>query len=795
MKPPDRLDERMKTAAFKGGFFVSRSAASVKFGLALFLVMFTAEFGGECQAAPPEALAGTAPWEQAGDMAAVTVAGVDRFLLRALERSIAARSRHWRRDLGSPEAYSKSVEANRLRFARIIGLRDQRPPFDSLEFLSRGPKPLPLAQTHLFDVFAVRWPALDGISGEGLLLEPNSGRPTACVVAIPDCAQSPEMLAGLMEGVARDSQFARRLAENGCRVIVPSLIDRRTDLSVIAEGTRRGNVTHREMLYRAAYQMGRHLIGYEVQKVLAAVDWFITAPDEAKLPLGVMGYGEGGLVAMYAAAADERLAVAGISGYFDSRQDIWQEPIDRNVFGLLDEFGDAEIGSLITPRAVLVEACAFPDVHILPGAASAPARLATPAPARVRAELARLEGFVQGMKPAPTIELVVSGEGTGPFGTPPFIEKFLRLLGRRAVVASQSAPVGQDVPGAIEVRRNRQFHEISAINEKLVDEGSYARQKFMEKLDAGGDLEAYVKSTAPYRDYLARHIVGRWDDERSPPNPRSRLKYDAPEFRGYEIVLDVFPDVILYGILLVPKEIKPGERRSVVVCQHGLEGRAEHTIEGDRTSYRDFAARLAREGFITFSPQHLYNGGDAFRTLQRKSNPLGKTLFSTMTAQHRQLLSWLATLEFVDSDRIAFYGISYGGKSAMRIPALVDGYALSICSSDFCDWIWRTVSNRFSGGYLVHGEYEIFEFDLGNTFNYAELAALICPRPFMVERFHGRDMFTERKLAEFAKARLLYESLNLGDRIAIAWFANFQPPSEYRRRETFDFLHKHLNWP
>ena len=32
--------------------------------------------------------------------------------------------------------------------------------------------------------------------------------------------------------------------------------------------------------------------------------------------------------------------------------------------------------------------------------------------------------------------------------------------------------------------------------------------------------------------------------------------------------MDVWPDVIATGILLVPKGIKPGERRPVVVCQH-----------------------------------------------------------------------------------------------------------------------------------------------------------------------------------------------------------------------------------
>jgi hypothetical protein len=131
----------------------------------------------------------------------------------------------------------------------------------------------------------------------------------------------------------------------------------------------------------------------------------------------------------------------------------------------------------------------------------------------------------------------------------------------------------------------------------------------------------------------------------------------------------------------------------------------------------------------------------------------------------------------------------------MRIPSLVDGYCLSICSSDFSDWIWRTVSNRHAGGYLAHGEYEIFEFDLGNTFNYAEMVALICPRPFMVERFHEQGLFAERAVSEYAKVRLLYETLGIADRTAITDYVNFHGGTDYHERETFRFLHAHLAWP
>ena len=37
----------------------------------------------------------------------------------------------------------------------------------------------------------------------------------------------PRFFAGLQPGLSPAAQFARRLAENGCRVLVPALIDRR----------------------------------------------------------------------------------------------------------------------------------------------------------------------------------------------------------------------------------------------------------------------------------------------------------------------------------------------------------------------------------------------------------------------------------------------------------------------------------------------------------------------------------------------------------------------------------------
>ena len=70
----------------------------------------------------------------------------------------------------------------------------------------------------------------------------------------------------------------------------------------------------------------------------------------------------------------------------------------------------------------------------------------------------------------------------------------------------------------------------------------------------------------------------------------------------------------------------------------------------------------------------------------------------------------------------------------MRVPAVLEQYCLSICSADFNEWVWKNASLSSPYSYVATGEYEIFEFDLGSTYNYAEMAGLIAPRPFMVER-------------------------------------------------------------
>jgi len=730
-------------------------------------------------------LPGTAPLAWEGDIASRLVDGADAFLLGEIAKSVERRAPHWKRNLSSAQEYEASVEPNRRRLAHILGVRDPRVPLDGFELAGTTAQPALLAEGNGYQVFTVRWAAFGEVHGEGLLLVPTGRERAAEVIALPDADQTPEMLAGLTGGVPAASQFARRLAEAGCRVLVPVLIDR---------GVTHHQLSNREFVYRSAFELGRHVIGYEVQKVLAAVDGFTREAGARRPRIGVIGWGEGGLLALCTGALDTRIGAVGVSGYFASRQDVWQEPVYRNVFGLLDEFGDAEIAGLVAPRPLVIEAARGPEVVVPPGTGGAPGRLVTPDLKDVEREADRARGLVAGLRPVPPLEVVASGDGTGPCGTPEAIQKFLDLLapGSKLPAAGSPAKLFHPMPDP-KGRQRRQLDEMDRHNQWLLEGSADVRREFMAKLDTGSP-DKFRQSAERYRRFFYDEVIGRFDQPLLAPNARSRKAYDTPRWTGYEVVLDVLPGVIAYGILLVPKDLKENEKRPVVVCQHGLEGRPQDVVAGDNAAYHDFAARLAERGFITFAPQNLYIFGDRFRTLQRKANPLGKTLFSILVPQHQQITDWLKSLPSVDPQRIAFYGLSYGGKSAMRIPPLVSNYCLSICSADFNEWVWKNASTRSPYSYVWTGEYEIFEFDLGSTFNYAEMAALIAPRPFMVERGHFDGVAPDETVAyEFAKVRNLYEAkLGLADRCEIEWFVG---PHTINGKGTFDFLHKHLAWP
>ena len=765
------------------------------------------EQGSTSQTISGGVLPGTNPLTVEGDLAAQMVDGIHQYLLRRTEDAAGERGRLWQRDYQSAEDYHHSVAPNRDRFRQIIGAVDARVGALAPELMGTMVTSAQVAQGSGYKVYAVSFPVLDrvvpdfgGLSAEGLLLQPE-GNPVARVVAIPDADWTPEMLVGLAPGVPPAAQFARRLAENGCQVLIPVIINR-TDTFAGIPGIGMTNEPNREWVYRMAFEVGRHIIGFEVQKVLAAIDGFASERGSPPVPIGVMGYGEGGLLALYCGAIDSRIDATLVSGYFQQREGLWQEPIYRDVWGLVREFGDAELASLIAPRALIIEASRGPEVagpppvtQVHKEGACPNGKLGSPALESVQMEVERARPFFAGLKAERKLQLVVSEGGHGQPGSEEALQALLGSLG----VRGRLQPLGLAPHDARqnfdpEPRLHSQFDQLVGFTQALIRKSPDRRKEFWAKADASSP-ERWKATTKFYRDFIWEEVIGRLPAPSLPANPRTRLVYDAPKFKGYEVVLDVWPDVFAYGILLVPKDIKPGERRPVVVCQHGLEGRPQDVADPkvDSQFYHHFAASLADEGFVTYSPQNPYIGEDRFRIIQRMGHPLKLALYSFIIGQHDQTLNWLAELSFVDPARIGFYGLSYGGKTAVRVPPLLDRYALSICSGDFNEWVWKTTNVLTSYSYLLWGEYDMYEFNFANVVNYGELANLMAPRPFMVERGHDDGVGMDEWISfEYAKVRRFYDQMGVPDSTTIEFFNG---PHTIHGVGTFEFLRRHLRHP
>ncbi|SHG30595.1 Dienelactone hydrolase family protein [Fodinibius roseus] len=732
-------------------------------------------------------------------MAESVNAGIDRFLTRYTSEVIGDREKYWNRQFDSPHAYNVSVDHNRNDLRRMIGATDTISDV-TLEIKGDPGNGVIIADTEKSRIYEVEWTIHEGLKSEGLLLIPK-GDIRASAVVIPDADETPEGYAGLEEGPGT----ALKMAEKGVRVLIPTIINRKTqhsgrdqlipahpwqnldDYSV----SRWSNITHREWIWRQSYVMGHHIIGMEVQKVLAAVDWLVknkTGKSDEKI--GVMGYAEGGLLAFYSAALDTRIDAAWVSGYFGSRKQLWREPVYRNVWGLLTEFGDAEMASLITPRSLLIEAAPVPGVKeplpVKKGQRdfALAGELRTPSTNEIKSEIKKLNNFFPNESSLqPDVSLIDNVVG---HGTDEALRVFIDHLG---INAADSVPdkllnsVTMHRPTDPGERHRRVFYNMEDYIQDMIPTADRRRYQFLE-----GDLsspQSWDRSMEPYRKQFYDHLVGRIDKDLLPLNPRVRQIYDKENWKGYEVALDVWPDVNAWGILAVPKNINPDDKRPAIVMQHGIGGLPTTSIRVE--SYHHVLNALVNRGFVVFAPYNPYQ----FNI--RKATALKKSVYSIIIPQHQQILNFLKSRDYVDRDRIALYGKSWGGRTALRVPVVLKDYSVVVSSAYFNDWLNKAVSTNYSNSYYWEDSIGIYEWNMGNTFTHAEMAAMIAPRPFMVEDGYLDGVAPYEMVAsEFGKVERWYDMMGISER---AELEIFKGGHEINGKGTFRFLHKYLNWP
>jgi hypothetical protein len=250
-------------------------------------------------------LDGTSSLELQGDIASTLVDGVDRFLIKELASSVQKRMDQWpkpnRSDANASDAtlYESATKELREELRTRLGMIDARVPCNAfiVESTASTAKDAnaPVALNDTCKVFSVRWPVFEGVDATGLLVIPT-GEVQFHAVVVPDAGQTPEQLCGHGDN---SSDIALELAAQGAVVVIPNVVQRTREAR-----NGRSKLTDQEFLYRSAFVLGRHVIGYQLAEISAALDALKkTYGDHPNL---VAGWGEGGCLALYAAAVDTR---------------------------------------------------------------------------------------------------------------------------------------------------------------------------------------------------------------------------------------------------------------------------------------------------------------------------------------------------------------------------------------------------------------------------------------------------------------------------------------------------------
>jgi len=300
-----------------------------------------------------------------------------------------------------------------------------------------------------------------------------------------------------------------------------------------------------------------------------------------------------------------------------------------------------------------------------------------------------------------------------------------------------SGPVVTLSPTRVAEIRNAQFAEWQAWYRNRALE-SYREREARWRPDTTS-IENYRRSIQPQLEAYF-DAIGRYPRPSGPFEALSLRVYDEPEFTGYRLRISVYESVNAYGILLVPKGIRAGERLPVVFTQHGSGGRPEDAIgvednpDSERL-YRRFGMRLAQRRYVVYAPLISVQAPDSDRTgLVRRAQLLGLTPVGLELRKFSRVLDFLATLPFVDQERCAFYGFSHGGYTAIRVGPGEPRFKVVIDSGNFNDATSKYTDLTLGTSFLFYRDgLEQYKFGWLNTLSDSILASLIAPCAFMVE--------------------------------------------------------------
>ncbi len=642
---------------------------------------------------------------------------IDDYFLGKIQASPAVRDKIWQPDFSSAAEYLASIRDHRRRLAEMLGLLD-------VKLGQLKTKRLILAEGKV-RIEEIRVSIEQGFEVRALVFFPEAAAPTPAVIAIPPENLTRESFAGVAVGeIPKD--WLITLLRRGVSVAIPVMIERSFDheLSQLSWGAK---MDRRRLLHRVGFVVGRTLTGIEVQQVMALRMCLASLKEIDSKRVAVLGTEQGGMTALYAAAADEAFAGAVVVDYFQAREGCWKEPVDRMLYGQLLSFGDAEVAALVAPRplGILFQA-------------SGPIDSKTVEPEAARAlRFYKGLGLAERLAVAPADNALAKGA-----------EK------AAGIVASDRVLMGETVDFRaskyqVEEAREEHFKSLYAYLRNLCEASDGIRDNYWT-LDKVKPEDRPERVRALHTEL--RKLMGVVSTDGVPLNPRTRLIEANDRFAAYDILLDVVPGVEAWGHLLIPANV--AGKAPAIVAQHGgggLPGMLTGMGEPEEAAYHRFAAHLADEGYVVLAPLVAVGNNrpfpeaknrqeEVFMGIDRSLNPkvrmaaaVGMMRTSIEQAKLRRFIDFLQSLPFVRSERIGYYGLSYGGYATTWMTPLEPRIKATVISGHFNDWRPKITSDRIATSYLRHPDEDFSNWNVLHRFTHHELIAAMWPRAVCIE--------------------------------------------------------------
>ncbi|MDB5078113.1 MAG: hypothetical protein JWP00_37 [Chloroflexi bacterium] len=324
-----------------------------------------------------------------------------------------------------------------------------------------------------------------------------------------------------------------------------------------------------------------------------------------------------------------------------------------------------------------------------------------------------------------------------------------------------------------------------------------------------------LEQLEPWQTHLRaelRRVIGLDTGRSTPPEP----DYGPLEkFEGYfsqRVEISTEPGIRMPLYVLTPDGIRAGETRPVVLALHGHGGGGKAAVAG-RTEIPavaeaiklynyDYGVQLVMAGFIVLCPdargfgerREVGSQGDepgkilasSCTALNNMALPLGQTVTGMWVWDLMRLIDFAATRPDWDINLLGCVGFSGGGLQALFLSALDTRVKVAVVSAYFYgykDALLR-LNNNCSCNY-VPGLWQ--QADMG------DIAALICPRPLLIES-GSRDPFSGQGglanvTGQLAITRQAYRVSEVEERIA---HSVFDGPHYYSGRDVAPWLRQWL---